>query len=47
MNQKTKREYSEKEYWEGKVPDDQFNAYLNKYGYAYTPTDYKKIPSRY
>ena len=34
----TKRVYSEKEYWEGKVPDDQFETYLNKYGYEYTPT---------
>ena len=35
---KTKRVYTEKEYWEGKVPDDQFEEYLNKYGYEYTPT---------
>ena len=34
----TKRVYTEKEYWEGKVPDDQFDAYLHKYGYEYTPT---------
>ena len=34
----TKRVYTEKEYWEGKVPDDQFENYLNKYGYKYTPT---------
>ena len=34
----TKRVYTEKEYWEGKVPDDQFESYLNKYGYEYTPT---------
>ena len=47
MKQRTKREYSEKEYWEGKVPDDKFDEYLNKYGYEYTPTDYDKIPSRY
>ena len=33
-----KRVYTEKEYWEGKVPDDQFENYLNKYGYEYTPT---------
>ena len=31
------RVYTEKEYWEGKVPDDQFESYLNKYGYEYTP----------
>ena len=35
---KTKRVYTEKEYWEGKVPDDQFDEYLHKYGYEYTPT---------
>ena len=33
----TNRVYTEKEYWEGKVPDDQFEEYLNKYGYEYTP----------
>ena len=43
----TKREYTEKEYWEGKVPDELFDEYLQKYGYAYTPLDYNKIPSRY
>ena len=47
MKQKTKRKYSEKDYWEGKVPDDIFEEYLKKYGYAYTPTDYNKIPHRY
>ena len=35
---KTKKVYTEKEYWEGKVPDDQFQEYLHKYGYEYTPT---------
>ena len=34
----TKRVYTEKEYWEGKVPDDQFDEYLHKYGYEYTPS---------
>ena len=34
----TKKVYTEKEYWEGKVPDDQFEEYLNKYGYESTPT---------
>ena len=43
----TKKEYTEKEYWEGKVPDELFDEYLQKYGYAYTPLDYHKIPSRY
>ena len=33
----TKKVYTEKEYWEGKVPDDQFDEYLHKYGYEYTP----------
>ena len=41
------KEYTEKEYWEGRVPDDLFEEYLKKYGYEYTPTDYHKIPSRY
>ena len=43
----TKKEYTEKEYWEGKVPNKLFDEYLQKYGYEYTPTDYHKIPSRY
>ena len=34
---KTKKEYTEKEYWEGKVPDELFEEYLQKYGYEYTP----------
>ena len=42
-----KKDYTEKEYWEGKVPDELFEEYLKKYGYEYTPTDYSKIPSRY
>ena len=37
-----KKEYSEKEYWEGKVPDELLEEYLKKYGYEYTPTDYHK-----
>jgi len=39
----TKKVYTEKEYWEGKVPDGRFVEYLNKYGYEYTPsvTDHK------
>ena len=47
MKQSNKRKYSEKEYWEGKVPDDQFEDHLNKYGYEYTPTSYENIPSRF
>ena len=43
---KTKRVYTEKEYWEGKVPDDQFEEYLNKYGYEYTPTVTVDKPTR-
>ena len=27
------KEYTEKEYWEGKVPDEEFEKYLHKYGY--------------
>jgi len=26
------REYTEKEYWDGLVPDELFEEYLNKYG---------------
>ena len=33
----TKKEYTEKEYWDGLVPDELFEEYLNKYGYEYTP----------
>ena len=32
------RKYTEKEYWDGLVPDELFEEYLNKYGYEYTPT---------
>ncbi len=32
-----KHKFSEKEYWEGKVPDEYFDEYLEKYGYEYTP----------
>ena len=40
----TKRVYTEKEYWEGKVPDSSFEGYLQMYGYEYTPmTDDKPI----
>jgi len=42
----TKRVYTEKEYWEGRVPDDQFEEYLNKYGYEYTPTVTVDKPTR-
>ena len=38
--------YTEKEYWEGKVPDDQFESYLNKYGYEYTPVSEIKLSQR-
>ena len=34
---KTEDGYSEKDYWEGKVPDELFDEYLEKYGYDYTP----------
>ena len=42
----TKRVYTEKEYWEGKVPDDQFESYLNKYGYEYSPVTVDKPKHR-
>ena len=42
----TKRVYTEKEYWECKVPDDQFESYLNKYGYEYTPVTVDKPKHR-
>ena len=42
----TKRVYTEKEYWEGKVPDEQFESYLNKYGYEYTPVTVDKPTHR-
>jgi len=29
--------YTEQDYWEGRVPDELFEEYLQKYGYAYTP----------
>ena len=38
--------YTEKQYWEGKVPDDQFESYLNKYGYEYTPVTVDKPTHR-
>ena len=38
---------TEKDFWEGRVPDDKFDEYLKKYGYEYTPSDYEKITSRY
>jgi len=37
VSSETKKEYTEKEYWEGKVPDELFEEYLQKYGYEYTP----------
>jgi hypothetical protein len=40
------RVYTEKEYWEGKVPDEQFESYLNKYGYEYTPVSEIKLSQR-
>tara|TARA_B100001250_G_scaffold169206_1_gene145738 strand:- start:383 stop:535 length:153 start_codon:yes stop_codon:yes gene_type:complete len=32
--------YTEKDYWEGKVPDELFDDYLERYGYEYTPTSH-------
>jgi len=43
LNKKKRRvrkvddEYTEKDYWEGRVPDELFDEYLKKYGYDYTP----------
>ena len=42
----TKRVYTEKEYWEGKVPDDQFESYVKMYGYEYTPVTVDKPTQR-
>ncbi len=37
-------EYSANEYWNGEVPEHQFERYLQKYGYEYTPpTDITKF----
>ena len=47
MSKVSKTEYTEQDYWEGRIPEKLFNEYLKRYGYAYTPTDYKKIPPRY
>ena len=42
----TKRVYTEQQYWNGEVPDDQFESYLNKYGYEYTPVTVDKPTHR-
>ena len=42
----TKKVYTEKQYWDGEVPDDQFESYLNKYGYEYTPVSEIKLSQR-
>ena len=42
----TKRFYTEQQYWNGEVPDDQFESYLNKYGYEYTPVTVDKPKHR-
>ena len=31
-------EYAENQYWNGEVPEQEFEKYLRKYGYEYTPT---------
>ena len=41
-----KSNYTEQQYWNGEVPDDQFEEYLNKYGYEYTPTVTVDKPTR-
>ena len=42
----TKKVYTEKEYWEGKVPDSSFEGYLQMYGYEYTPVTVDKPTHR-
>ena len=42
----TKKVYTEKEYWEGKVPDSSFEGYLQMYGYEYTPVTDNKLTQR-
>ena len=42
----TKKVYTEKEYWEGKVPDSSFEGYLQMYGYEYTPVTDDKPTQR-
>ena len=42
----TKKVYTEKEYWEGKVPESSFEGYLQMYGYEYTPMPEKKVSQR-
>ena len=37
LKEMDKEEYTEKDYWEGRVPDELFEEYLKKYGYDYTP----------
>ena len=39
-----KTEYTANEYWNGEVPEHEFERYLQKYGYEYTPpTDTTKF----
>ena len=42
----TKKVYTEKEYWEGKVPESSFEGYLQMYGYEYTPVTVDKPTQR-
>ena len=42
----TKKVYTEKEYWEGKVPESSFEGYLEMYGYEYTPVSEIKLSQR-
>ena len=32
--------FTENDYWGGKVPDELFDDYLERYGYEYTPTSH-------
>jgi len=38
-----KQQYTENDYWAGRVPDDQFQDYLEMYGYEYTPVTVEKV----
>ena len=41
-----KPHYTEVEYWQGKVSNEHFEEYLEKYGYEYTPVTDKKVSRR-
>ena len=46
------KQYTEKDYWEGRVPDHLFEEYLQRYGYEYTPifkknNEYSKLAASF